>query len=161
MHKARPISQGIAFRSPSGPVSGVAALVCYLGGPIGIGSGQDALAQASVYRCTAPDGSVEFRQRACQEAHVSTQVQIEDNRTGWVPPAGEEPTAPTAKKRAKAQRSSKVADDEDKYADRCWSKRQQIERVNAQLRAGYSPQQGVKLRRRRSEYEDYLSRYCR
>jgi len=128
---------------------------------IGIGSSQDASAQASVYRCTAADGSVEFRQRACQEAHTSTQLQIEDNRTGWVPPAGEEPAAAAKKRQTKPTRARTAADDKEKYADRCWSKRQQIERVNAQLRAGYAPQRGVKLRRRRSEYEAYLSRYCR
>jgi hypothetical protein len=163
MHKARSTSRGIASRSKPHGVSGVAALLCCLCGAmgIGIGSSQDAAAQASIYRCTAPDGSVEFRQGACQEAHTSTQVQIEDNRTGWVPPAGEAPAAAAKKKKTKAPRSPTAADDTDKYADRCWSKRQQIERVNAQLRAGYAPPQGVKLRRRRSEYEAYLSRYCR
>lgn len=163
MHKARSTSQDIAFRSKPRWVSCVAALLCCLGGAmgIGIGFGQNASAQSSVYRCTAPDGSVEFRQRACQEAHTSTQVEIEDNHTGWVPPAGAEPATPAKKKPTKQTRSRTAEGDKEKYADRCWSKRQQIERVNAQLRAGYAPQQGVKLRRRRSEYEAYLSRYCR
>ena len=163
MHKAKSTSPGVALRSKSRRVSGVAALLCCLGGATGVGisSSQNASAQASVHRCTAPDGSVEFRQRACQEAHTSTQVQIEDNRTGWVPPAGDEPATAAKEKKTKERRSPGVADDKDKYADRCWSKRQQIERVNAELRAGYTPQRGVKLRRRRSEYEEYLSRYCR
>jgi hypothetical protein len=165
MHKARSAIHAIHSRSGSDRVSGVAALLCCLSGAVGIGAaigyGQNVSAQASVYRCTAPDGSVEFRQRACQEAHTSTQVQIEDNRTGWVPPPGEEPATAAKKKRTKERRSRTVADDKEKNADRCWSKRQQIERVNAELRAGYKPQRGVKLRRRRSEYEEYLSRYCR
>jgi len=119
-----------------------------------------ASAQASVFRCTAPDGSIEFRQHACHQTSTSTKIEIDDRRTGWVPPAGVKPGSPKSEKRTRKKRP-KTTENEDKYADRCWNKRQQIERINSKLRAGYKTAQGVKLRRRRAEHEAFLSRYCR
>jgi hypothetical protein len=125
-----------------------------------IGCADTASAQASIFRCTAPDGSIEFRQQACQKADRSATIELNDTRTGWTPPSGEKPRSSESKKRGKKKQPTTTEDD-DKYADRCWNKRQQLERVNTELRAGYKTAQGVKLRRRRSEYEAFLSRYCR
>jgi hypothetical protein len=74
---------------------------------------------------------------------------------------GREAKLVRAQKVAAIRNDRRATEDDDKYADRCWNKRQQLERVNAELRAGYKTAQGVKLRRRRSEYEAFLSRYCR
>jgi hypothetical protein len=144
--------------------TGAALLVCGLS----LVPGSGAVAQSQVYRCTAPDGSIEFRQRRCDEDDSARRLEIEDTRTGWTPPAGSQPRSSgqspdqTRGQRPKQTRKAPAARDrEADYADRCWNKRQQLERVNAQLRAGYKPEQGVKLRRRRSEYEAYLRRYCR
>ncbi|KAA6184406.1 hypothetical protein F2Q65_12580 [Thiohalocapsa marina] len=121
-----------------------------------------AFAQTQVYRCTAPDGSVEFRQQQCAARDTARQVEIEDQRTGWTPPSPPEETAPPPE-RTRSRASGTAARDAaaQRQAERCLAKRQQIERVNAQLRAGYKADQGVKLRRRRAEYEDYLRQFCR
>lgn len=134
-----------------------ALLGCIAAGPYGV---EIAAAQVNVYRCTAADGSIEFRQQACRDTQDSLQVEIGDTRTGWTPPSGEVAPTPT-KKPAAGKKRATTAGDTDKYADRCWNKRQQIERINTELRTGYRPQRGVKLRRRRAEHEAFLSRYCR
>lgn len=165
MHNVSHSARATARAATSIPTTNLIRVLCCVGAGLCVGLcagyGDDAAAQASVYRCIAPDGTVEFRQRACRDAHTSRQIEIEDNHTGWVPPAGAQPGTAAAEKRTKKGQTSSSTDDKDKYADRCWSKEQQIERINAQLRAGYSAQQGVKLRRRRTEHEAFLSRYCR
>lgn len=129
------------------------------------------VAQTSVYRCTAPDGSIEFRQQACDGSHEANQVEVLDRRTGWVPPSSPDLLKSSRPKAVRPASDEKTRDRRQgpstrkgstgKDADRCWAKHQQIARINAELRAGYKPQRGVKLRRRRSEYEAFLSRYCR
>lgn len=139
---------------------GAAIGALLLGCCLGLVPVSGALAQAEVYRCTAPDGSLEFRQHRCDQNDSSNRLQIQDTRTGWTPPAVDD--LRTSGERRKQKRKTPAAQDQKAdYADRCWNKRQRLERVNAQLRAGYRPDQGVKLRRRRSEYEAYLRRYCR
>jgi hypothetical protein len=154
MYKTHATSQGQSGPSITWRILRCGALCC------SIGCANIASAQTSVFRCTAPDGSIEFRQQACQKADRSATIELNDRRTGWTPPPGEKPSASKPKGRGKKKRPTSAQDD-DKYADRCWNKRQQLERVNAELRAGYKTAQGVKLRRRRSEYEAFLSRYCR
>lgn len=121
----------------------------------------EATAQSTVYRCTAPDGRIEFRQRPCQGHDQAQELQIQDNRTGWVPPEPTPDAAAGRKAPTPNRRSTAATANKDKYADRCWNKRQQIERTNAELRAGYSPERGERLKRRRREYEAFLNRYCR
>jgi hypothetical protein len=123
-------------------------------------TGEYALAQAQVYRCTAADGSIEFRQQACVPGDAGEQLEIQDTRTGWIPPTPEPPD--TKKEQAKKASTSKPAQDEaDKNAERCWKKRQQLQRVENELRAGYKPARGEKLKQRRREYEAEINRYCR
>jgi hypothetical protein len=117
-----------------------------------------ALAQTTVFRCTAPDGSIEFREHPCQGGVQQRELEIRDNRTGWVPPEPAPREQPKTQRKPK-QRSAKP--ETDKYADRCWQKRQQIERIDNELRAGYKPARGERLKDRRREYEAFLNRYCR
>jgi hypothetical protein len=120
------------------------------------------LAQTEVFRCASPDGTVEFRQHACAPEDAATRVEIEDRRTGWTPPSGDAVSRPDRPAGRERQRSDdRAGANEDRNADRCWSKRQQLERVNNELRAGYTPGRGERLKTRRREYEAYLSRYCR
>jgi hypothetical protein len=121
----------------------------------------DVLAEASIYRCVAADGSIEFRQHQCHQSDTSSEIEIEDNLTGWTPPSGDTPAKAARGASTKKKARPEVEEPRDKYADRCWNKRQQLERVNTQLRAGYTAAQGVKLRRRRTEYEAYIRHYCR
>jgi len=119
---------------------------------------QTVLAQATVYRCTAPDGGIEFRQHPCAGQDREREIEIRDNTTGWVPPA---PAPRAAEKTKRKPRSRSATDHADRNADRCWQKRQQLQRVDNELRAGYKPARGERLKRRRREYEAYLNHYCR
>ncbi len=114
--------------------------------------------QSTVYRCTAPDGSVEFREHPCRAQDTERALAIPDSRTGWVPP---QPEPPVKQRPAAKSKRRSTTNDGDRYADRCWKKRQQIESINNELRAGYAPARGERLKRRRREYEAYLNRYCR
>jgi len=60
----------------------------------------------------------------------------------------------------KKSRRSESAAAARRQEQRCWQKRQQLDRVKATLRHGYKPAQGERLRQSRKRYEDYLFRYC-
>jgi hypothetical protein len=119
----------------------------------------DGVAQSTVYRCTAPDGRIEFRERPCDGHHQARELHIPDNRTGWVPPK----PAPRkeAKGEAKPRRRAATAPEQDRHAERCWEKRQKIQGINNELRAGYTPERGEKLKDRRRAHEAFLNRWCR
>lgn len=117
------------------------------------------MAESTVYRCTAPDGRIEFRERPCDGRASEQALSIPDNRTGWVPPSPAPADEPEHKSRRDAR--SNPAADKDPYAERCWRKRQQIQGINNELRAGYQPARGERLKRRRREYEAFVDRYCR
>lgn len=117
-----------------------------------------AAAQSSVYRCTAADGSIELRQHPCEGGDLSQRLHIEDNRTGWVPPRPDSTPKP---KTQKARKGAKSTSPRKQYVERCWKKRQQIARINNELRAGYKPARGERLKRRRRELEAYVNEFCR
>lgn len=111
----------------------------------------------TVYRCVAAGGSIEFRQYPCHERDAAKRIAIEDRRTGWVPPK-----PPAGSSQAKDEHPTKPAmvERDPALADRCWKKQRQLDDVNRRLRAGYTPDQGVRLRQRRGDYEAYLRRFC-
>jgi hypothetical protein len=121
------------------------------------GGGTAAGEPPEIYRCTAPDGAVEFRQYPCHERDASSRIDIDDSPTGWVPPTPAPRPAPPA-----APRFTKPAmvEQDPALADRCWKKQRQLDEVNRRLRAGYTPVQGERLRQRRRDYEAYLRRFC-
>ena len=122
----------------------------------------DVVAQTSVYRCTAPDGAVEFRQLPCTDGSDEESLVIKDRKTGWIPAATGTKTKAADKPRKRATKSSPKKDSsQSRREEQCWKKRQLLEEVNWKLRRGYKAAQGVKLRRRRQTYEDYIGRYCR
>jgi hypothetical protein len=119
-------------------------------------------AQTTVYRCTEPDGSVELRQRPCNTGATEEALTVEDRRTGWVPPAAGSAGPDASGKEEPARQGARRASKTDaRQAERCWEKRRQLEEVDAELRHGYKPARGERLRQRRSAYEEYIGRFCR
>lgn len=118
--------------------------------------------ETSVYRCTDPDGAIELSQFPCPAGTEEREVRVEDRKTGWTPPRVESQARRRAPKAG--SRKSKAPGKSDlaaaRRADQCWNKRRQLEEVNWKLRRGYRPVEGVKLRRRRQSYEDYIDRHC-
>jgi hypothetical protein len=119
--------------------------------------------QTKVYRCVGESGEVEFRQTTCLPSRREQEELTIDNRpSGWVPPQPAAAPAPRGSRGGKTSRSDRAAGEERarKLADRCWKKRRQLDDVNWRLRRGYKPGAGVKLRRRRDDYEAYIDRFC-
>lgn len=88
---------------------------------------------------------------------------IEDRRTGWDPgkvkvekvSRGSEKPGSSEPKSASKERAA-----EEKRREKCWKKRKGLEGINWKLRRGYSPVEGIKLRRKRDTYEDYIREFC-
>ena len=120
-------------------------------------------ATTTLYRCTTESGVVEFRQTQCPRGKAK-QIRIEDVQTGWTAPEKmriESPASEVRKGKKRGESGGGKPSARDQAAEKCFTKRQQLERVNRKLRAGYKAGQGTALRQRRRDYEDYLRRFCR
>jgi hypothetical protein len=125
--------------------------------------GANLAAETRVYRCTTPDGEIEFRQRPCADGAVGQEITIEDRKTGWTPPKTEErrKIKGAGESRAgKRKARRRKGPDQTRREEQCWKKRQLLDEVNWKLRRGYKAGKGVELRRRRRTFEDYIGRYC-
>jgi hypothetical protein len=120
-----------------------------------------ARADSTIFRCTAPDGSIEFRQHPCHGRDRAEQVELGPDNKGWEAPPEVERPSRTTKRSSSGRSAAKRADAERKQEERCWTKRQQLDKVRHQLRSGYKAGQGQKLRRRRDEHADYIRQFCR
>lgn len=158
MH-SRPDTIPSARRAP--PCSPLALLLALAAAAIAPAPGMASPGNdARIYRCTAPDGSVEFRQHPCRNADSSERIRIDDRPSGWTPPSAAAHTPGSKKPARSATRHAPGAGRSGRAGDACWNKRRQLEDVNWQLRRGYTADQGVKLRRRRRQYEDYIRHRC-
>ncbi len=118
----------------------------------------------TVYRCTGENGSVELSQFPCPAGMENDEITVTDRETGWVPPSPgsvtEEKRSAGSKRSGSGQAQAQKAAADARRADKCWDKRRLLDEVNWKLRHGYRPVEGIKLRRKRQSYEDYLDRYC-
>ncbi len=120
-----------------------------------------AAGSTEISRCTAADGSVEFRQGPCDARTQEQTLTIEDRPTGWVAPKVptellEVPTKPRNRLRQDAA-AGRAAETQKRQ---CWEKRQRLEEVENRLRHGYKAKQGMALKQRRDYYEAYLDEFC-
>jgi len=114
----------------------------------------------AIYRCTAPDGSIELRQFPCHGRDRAEKIELGPDNHGWeAPPEVKRPARKTTKRKTRSPAARARA--ERQQEERCWTKRQQLDKVRHQLRSGYKAGQGQKLRQRRDEYADYIRRFCR
>lgn len=116
---------------------------------------------AAVYRCPDGSGGVVFQQVPCVQGE---EVELDVRTTKWVA----SPKRPLPdRRRSSGSRSNdqaalaRVADAERKQKQACWKANQRIERIEAELRRGYKPARGERLRQQRREQEDYLREFCR
>jgi hypothetical protein len=118
----------------------------------------------TVYRCTGENGSVELSQFPCPAGMENEEITVTDRETGWVPPSPgsstNEKRSARSKRSGSGQTQAQKAAVDARRADKCWDKRRLLDEVNWKLRHGYRPVEGIKLRRKRQSYEDYLDRYC-
>ncbi len=121
--------------------------------------------EAAIYRCKGEAGEVEFRQMLCEEGGGEA-VEVNVRATEWVDLNKHRVSRPaSAGNRKKQKRQSKkpasVVLDDDRLSKECWRVKSQIERIEWQLRKGYKPVQGERLRRQRREKTAYLRKFCR
>lgn len=116
---------------------------------------------SGVFRC--PDGSdgVIFQQIPCAQG---VEVELDIRTTEWVA----SPQGRSGQGRGSAKAGSRdqaalgrAARAERKQKQACWKAGQRIERIEAELRRGYKPSRGERLRQQRREQSDYLREFCR
>lgn len=120
------------------------------------------VAVAAVYRCPDGSGGVLFQQVPCVQGE---EVELDVRTTKWVASPtlqlsnpGRHPARSGSRDQAALARVAR-AEREQKLA--CWKAEQRIERIEAELRRGYKPARGNRLRQQRREQSDYLREFCR
>jgi hypothetical protein len=124
---------------------------------------------ADIYQCEGADGEPSFSQSPCgsftrlipaqDDRPRRAAVGIRDSERAWLESRNQVDRRPA--KRKASTTSGNAAARKRKAAHACRSKRQSLAAVRAELRRGYKPARGEKLRRRRASYEDYLATFCR
>lgn len=109
----------------------------------------------SLYRCDK-NNVIEFRQTPCRGGE-GRRVHVINNSNGLTP------SEPGLHLKIPSEKADRVSPKVHKASSdkRCWRKRQQLERVERKLRAGYKASEYQPLHDRQREYEDYLRRFCR
>lgn len=124
---------------------------------------------ADIFRCTGASGEPEFSQLPCAgdstllriPATASTSSQTAGLRASereWL--ATRKGGSKARKMRKRQKTSTPQRKSRDARARQCLKKRLALDKINAELRRGYKPARGERLRRRRREYRDYLSVLC-
>ncbi len=119
-------------------------------------------AVAGVFRCPDGEGGVIFQQVPCLHGEA---IELDIRTTEWI-------TGPAGKRLHGERRSAgsgsrdqaalaRAARARQKQEQACWKASQRIERIEAELRHGYKPSRGERLRRQRREQSDYLREFCR
>ncbi len=114
---------------------------------------------STVYRCKTDNLPTEFRSYPC-DSGIGEEIEIETTPTGWIKPKKQDTTTykkPRSKPRPKKAKASVKVKTEDRA---CWKARQRLERIHWELRKGYKPVKGERLRQRRREQEAYLQEFC-
>jgi hypothetical protein len=115
-------------------------------------------ADVLVYRCTDGAGHVTFSDRSCSGAGETRFRQMAAPEPGSrVVDVKALPGTPAVSSRPRS--SSR---DSDRTGSRwCDNSKDRLERINAELRAGYSPSRGERLRRQRRSLENKIRNRCR
>ncbi len=116
-------------------------------------------ATAGIVRCVTANGQVEYRESPCPDGS-GREVEIRDERIGSVAPKPRHKLRRRSAK-ARATRRERARKKKPQVSDLgCWRKRRALEAVERRLRRGYRAGEGVRLRERRDDYEDFITRFC-
>lgn len=120
-------------------------------------------AAATLYRCDGADGIPMFQAVPCAGDPVPP-LQLPALNTLGDPLRATERALLRQEGGAGARPARRKASadpvQDRRQAERCLRARQQHEAVQAQLRRGYQPAQGERLRRRRDAHAEYLHDFC-
>lgn len=127
-------------------------------------------AGADIYRCSGEQGEPAFSQRPC--GSDSTPVLelrsppggpatgLRASEQAWLADRDRAAQARRDRGRNVGSDAGRRAQAVARQAYQCRRKHHDLDTVKAQLRRGYKPAAGERLRRRRRAYEDYLSAFC-
>ena len=115
-------------------------------------------ADVLVYHCTDDAGHVTFSDRSCSETGETRFRQMAAPEPGSrVVDVKVLPGTPAVSPRPRS-----FSRDSDRTDSRwCENSKDRLERINAELRAGYSPSRGERLRRQRRSLENKIRERCR
>lgn len=121
-----------------------------------------------IYRCVGNAGEPSFSNQPCGAGSASTPFRpshtsttptgLRETETQWLAKR-DRASSRQATKRRSAKPSTTHAN-QQKQAYRCRRTRAKLDKVKSELRRGYKPARGDKLRRQRQSYEDYLDTFC-
>lgn len=119
------------------------------------------VACAEVYRCVQEDGHVSYQQIRCHQN--SKPMALNHHRSGWTALRSGEWALLDNYREKGASLKRKQPDaipEPGKETKACWTRRTRLDTIKSKLRHGYTLKESNKLHQQRSNYEDYLSRFC-
>lgn len=115
----------------------------------------------AIYRCDGADGVPRFQSYPCPGGEA---VELPPPAARWEAlRPGERALLQQARRRERTARSTRPprrSRKEHASARTCLARRQRVEALSAQLRRGYKPARGERLRRRRDNLAEFIRRFC-
>jgi hypothetical protein len=123
---------------------------------------------AEIFRCQGASGEPEFRQRPCGESTMPLPLPrdappatgLRASERAWLAAREQGPRRDVQKPRRAGRSEARDAQSAARRDYQCRRRQRQLEEVRADLRRGYAPARGERLRRRQRAHEDYLSAFC-
>ena len=127
-------------------------------------------ARAEIYRCDGAFGEPSYSHRPCREG-ASQAVLLGPTRNAggaglrateraWLREREQQRAARKKRPKRSVKTQSETRQAEIQQAYRCRTKRRALDAVKRELRRGYKPAKGERLRARRRTYADYIAAFC-
>ncbi len=127
-------------------------------------------ARAEIYRCDGAFGEPSYSHRPCREGS-SQAVPLGPTRDAegaglraseraWLREREQQRAAQKKRPKRSVKTQSETRQAEIRQAYRCRTKRRALDAVKRELRRGYKPAKGERLRARRRAHADYIATFC-
>ncbi|MGD8957197.1 MAG: DUF4124 domain-containing protein [Chromatiaceae bacterium] len=127
-------------------------------------------ARAEIYRCDGAFGEPSYSHRPCREGSSQAVPQaptrnaegagLRASERAWLREREQQRAAQKKRPKRSGMTQSKMRQAESQQAYRCRTKRRALDAVKRELRRGYKPAKGDRLRARRRAYADYIATFC-
>lgn len=127
-------------------------------------------ARAEIYRCDGAFGEPSYSHRPCREGSSQAVPQgltrnaggagLRASERAWLREREQQRAARKKRPKRSVKTQSETRQAETRQAYRCRTKRRALDAVKRELRRGYKPAKGERLRERRRAYADYIAAFC-
>jgi hypothetical protein len=127
-------------------------------------------ARAEIYRCDGAFGEPSYSQRPCREGPSQAVLQtptrfaegagLRASERAWLQEREQQRAAQKKRPKRSVKTPSEMRQAQSRQAYRCRTKRRALDAVKRELRRGYKPAKGERLRARRRAYADYIAAFC-